>query len=333
MLKNLFIIGLFDSFKDKHSALKNYEKRLHKYQEDEADTLIDIGVIYLEEDQIEEALKSFKEALELYKKLEFIEGEAYTQNLIGDTYIANQNLNKALNHYEKSLKLYSSMRSPLYKDLQEKIDIVLSIQEENKSQESSEEVTRSPKNHDFEGKDESERVSGEISVIDDLDSEWTDNTSPKGSSISKYELDSKRLGSKLEEVIQMLEDVDMYETCSHEKDPINYLKEAYINSELIDDKKGKATIGLLIGDVLLKNGEADKALRSFKDSYEIFNENNDKKGKALSLLLIGSVCYLLDDQKTMYNVFKKSLRIFNKLGDKKGESVAIELINTLYEGQ
>jgi len=333
MLKNLLITGIFDSFKDKNSALKNYEKRLHKYQEDEADTLIDIGVIYLEEEQIDEALKSFQEALELYKKLEFVEGEAYTENLIGDTYIANQNLTKALKHYEKSLKLYSSMKSPLYQDIQEKIDMVLSLQEEYKSQDNSGEVTSSPKNQYFKKEEEIEKSSGEISGIDDLESPGPDDISPKASKISKYDLDSKRLGSKLEEVIQMLENVDMYETYSHEKDPINYLKEAYVNSELIDDKTGKATIGLLIGDVLLKKGEANKALRSFKDSLEIFNEDNDEKGEALSLLLIGSVCYLLDDKKTMYNVFKKSLKIFNRLGDKKGESVAIDLINTLYKGQ
>ncbi|MDI6643421.1 MAG: tetratricopeptide repeat protein [Methanobacteriaceae archaeon] len=332
MLKNLFIIGIFDSFKDKSSALKNYEKRLHKYQEDEADTLIDIGVIYLEEEQIDEALKSFKEALDLYKKLKFVEGEAYTENLIGDTYIANQNLTEALKHYEKSLKLYSDMESPLYNDLQEKIDMVLSLQEENKSQEILEEVSISPKNQDFEREEDMEESSGEISGIEELESAEIDNILPNSSNISKYDLDSKKLGSKLERVIQMLENVDMYETYSHEKDPINYLKDAYVNSELIDDKTGKATIGLLIGDVLLKKGEADKALQTFKESFEIFNENNDEKGEALSLLLIGSVSYLLNDKKTMYNVFKKSLEIFNKLNDKKGESVAIDLINTLYKG-
>ncbi len=117
----MLLIGIFDTFRGKNGALKNYKKRLDEYREHEADILIDIGVIYLEDNQIEEALTKFKEAQEVYEKLQFPEGEAYTQNLIGDTYLTNRNLEKALKHYQKSFKIYSSLKSPLKNELFEKI--------------------------------------------------------------------------------------------------------------------------------------------------------------------------------------------------------------------
>ena len=328
MLKNLAILGIFDSFEDKNSALKNYEKRLHEYQEHEADTLIDIGVIYLEDNQIEEALGYFKEAQEVYEKLQFPEGEAYTQNLIGDTYLTNRNLEKALKHYQKSFKIYSSLKSPLSDDIQEKLDDVLSLQEYKRSMKNNIK-TKNPL-HDKDKEIEEELA--QIPKTEDLKDEESYIIYPSRSTIPRDAIDYEKLGAKLDDVIKILENVHMYETYSQEKDPITYLKDAYVNSELIGDKTGKATIGLLIGDVLLKRGESDKALKTFKDSFNIFHENNDEKGEALSLLLMGSVCYVLNDQETMYKVFKKSVGIFKRLDDQEGESVAINLINTLYSG-
>ncbi|MDI6643420.1 MAG: tetratricopeptide repeat protein [Methanobacteriaceae archaeon] len=121
MWKVIILIGILDSFRGKHGSLKNYKKRLEEYREHEADTLIDMGVIYLEDEKVPEALERFKDALKLYQKLQFTEGEAYTQNLIGDTYLTSRDLDRALKHYQESFKLYTSIRSPLKNELLEKI--------------------------------------------------------------------------------------------------------------------------------------------------------------------------------------------------------------------
>ncbi|MGC9516345.1 MAG: tetratricopeptide repeat protein [Methanomicrobiales archaeon] len=337
MWKNMLILGIFDSLKGKNSVLKNYEKKLHEYQEHEADTLIDIGVLHLEDEQIEKALENFNEALKLYRKLEFPEGEAYTQNLIGDSYLTKHKLKLALNHYQKSFDIYYSIQSPLMEDIQEKINDIADLQEYKKSQTNQvpkkniEDLKKQRKQLFDEIKQESVEDFENMVKIPDSESKININQVNTSSGKNKSEIDFESLSVKLEDVIKMLENVDMYDPYSNDDNPINYLKDAYLNAELIDDKTGKATIGLLIGDILLKKGETSKALKSFKDSFNIFHENKDQKGEALCLLLIGSVCYVLDDQKTMYGVFKKSLGIFKKLDDHKGESVAIELINTLYK--
>ena len=105
----------------KKGALKHYQQKLHQYQEQEAETLIDIGVIFLEEDQGEKALKHFQDALKTYKKLEYPEGEAFTHDLIGDTYLTTRNITKALQHYQDSFKIYASLKSPLKNEIFDKI--------------------------------------------------------------------------------------------------------------------------------------------------------------------------------------------------------------------
>ena len=54
----LLILGFMDVFTgSKKGSLKYYEKKLHEFQEQEAETLIDIGVIYLEKNDIEKCFK------------------------------------------------------------------------------------------------------------------------------------------------------------------------------------------------------------------------------------------------------------------------------------
>ena len=43
-------IGVIDSLKQKGS-LKHYEEKLHEYQENEADVLIDIGLLYYKDEK------------------------------------------------------------------------------------------------------------------------------------------------------------------------------------------------------------------------------------------------------------------------------------------
>ncbi|MCK9151621.1 tetratricopeptide repeat protein [Methanobacterium alcaliphilum] len=115
------IIGFMDSIRGKKGSMKHYKNKLLHFKEQEAETHIDIGVIYLEDENPEKALKHFYEALKMYKNLHSIEGEAFVHNLLGDLYISMRNPSKAIMHYQDSFKLYASMKSPLKNELFSKI--------------------------------------------------------------------------------------------------------------------------------------------------------------------------------------------------------------------
>ena len=118
---HLNLLSIFDFLRDDRSALRHYKKKLHEYQEHEAEVLIDIGVIYLDRREVERAVRNFKEALETYRKLKFPEGVAYASELLGDSLMSLREFDRAMEHYSEALSIYSDLNPPLEEELREKI--------------------------------------------------------------------------------------------------------------------------------------------------------------------------------------------------------------------
>lgn len=121
-------IGSIDKLKQKGS-LQHYKKRLKKYQENEADILIDMGILCSNEEKYDESIKYLKQAQRTYYKLNYTEGRAFVFDLIGDVYLSMREMDKALDYYKKSFQMYASIRSPLKSDELEKIKEVEDIKE------------------------------------------------------------------------------------------------------------------------------------------------------------------------------------------------------------
>lgn len=99
-----------ETFKDKKS-LKYYQKKLTKIRKSEAKTFIDIGMVYLEDNQPDNALKYYKKAKLIYNDINDDKGTAFTYDIIGDAYLTERNFQKAIMSYQESFKIYGSMRS------------------------------------------------------------------------------------------------------------------------------------------------------------------------------------------------------------------------------
>ncbi|MCK9151620.1 tetratricopeptide repeat protein [Methanobacterium alcaliphilum] len=306
MQQIISVLGLMDSFRGKNSALKNYEKKLAEYQEQEAEVLIDIGVIYLEDEKSEKALKHFQEALKTYEKLEFSEGEAFTHDLIGDTYLSDRDAQGALKHYQMALDIYSDINSPLKEDMAEKIN-------------------------DVHGIEKSLGIKTKTSPSENKKHKHikTENSSEFKPSHEKFTTNIEKIAEKLEESIMLMENAKLYAEYYKETKTTAYLEEALNTADIIEDHDGQGTINLMMGDIILRNENTNDALNHFKKAYSIFNKAENEKGEAISLLLIGAVYFILDRKKDMYTVFKDSINLFQVLGDKKGESVAKSLISML----
>jgi len=318
----LLILGFMDAFTgSKKGSLKYYEKKLHEFQEQEAETLIDIGVIYMEKDDTENALKSFNEALISYQKIEYGEGEAYTYDLIGDTYLTTRNTLNALSNYEKALEIYSSIDSSLEDEMKEKIEEVRQIHDsmEIDSDSSNFDENFSPDRDYFEGDYFDE------STLSDLDK--TKEITNVSNNSDWIPLDE--LADKLKDPIMLLENSDSYSTYYEDSKDMEYLKEALSAAEVIEDTGGQGTLHLMIGDNDLRKENTSKALDNFNEAHKIFRKNKNQKGEAVSLLLMGAVFFVIDEKEEMYQVFKDSLNIFHELNDKNGENIAIDLIGML----
>ena len=141
----------------------------------------------------------------------------------------------------------------------------------------------------------------------------------------------KKIAKKLEESIMLLENSDTYSIYYKDSkdDGMEYLKEALLTAEVIDDTEGQATLHLMIGDNDLKDKNTSQALNHFDQARKIFEKNNNKKGKAIAMLLMGAVFFVLDEKEEMYDLFKNSFNLFHDINYKQGENVAKDLLGML----
>ncbi|WP_269899436.1 tetratricopeptide repeat protein [Methanothermobacter thermautotrophicus] len=275
------------------SALRHYKKKLHEYQEHEAEVLIDIGVIYLDRGELERAVRNFEEALETYRKLKFPEGVAYASELLGDSLMALREFDRAMEHYSEALSIYSDLNPPLAEELREKIYEAGKIREALTSREP-------PEEESCEEPSESPGLGSETMAV-------------------------FRFSDRLVELLEGFEDYAVW----WENRDIEVLEDNLESARVIRDRPTEGLLNLLIGRYHLEEGEIYEALKFIKRATRIFRDAGDSRGAAVSLVIMGVILFIMDERENLYTVFKEALEIFRSLEMGEAESVTMKIINTL----
>jgi len=309
-----------NSFQDQLSALEKYEKKVYEYRLKEANILLAIGEIYLDEDDPEKALENLQEAKKLYQKIEYSAEEAYTQDLIGDCYRAISNISKAIKHYEKAFKIYSDwgyLQKNEIKDKIQKLKKIDSILKKNQKVKTSfsaievkptESTYHRPYKSNFQ-KDGKDKIN-----------------SGAGKPLEK---DSEELTDRLDELVMLLDQSGLYSIYSKDPNSIEIFKEALKTAEVIEDWNTQGILHLMLGDSKLKKKNTEDALKHFNQALEMFKKNSNEKGEAIALLLMGAVFFFIDREEEMYKILRNSLQILKEYNHKKEENLALELIKLL----
>ncbi|WP_238374219.1 tetratricopeptide repeat protein [Methanothermobacter thermautotrophicus] len=289
----LNLLSIFESLRDDRSALRHYKKKLHEYQEHEAEVLIDIGVIYLDRGELERAVRNFEEALETYRKLKFPEGVAYASELLGDSLMALREFDRAMEHYSEALSIYSDLNPPLAEELREKIYEAGKIREALTTQEPPEEESCE---------------------------EPSENPGLGSETVAVF-----RFSDRLVELLEGFED---YAVCWENRD-IEVLEDNLESAGVIRDRQTEGLLNILIGRYHLEEGEIYEALKFIKRATRIFRDAGDSRGAAVSLVIMGVILFIMDERENLYKVFKEALEIFRSLEMGEAESVTMKIINTL----
>ncbi|WBF08304.1 tetratricopeptide repeat protein [Methanothermobacter thermautotrophicus] len=293
MMFHLNLLSIFDSLRNDRSALRHYKKKLHEYQEHEAEVLIDIGVIYLDRGELERAVRNFEEALETYRKLKFPEGVAYASELLGDSLMALREFDRAMEHYSEALSIYSDLNPPLAEELREKIYEAGKIREALTSREP-------PEEESCEEPSESPGLGSETMAV-------------------------FRFSDRLVELLEGFEDYAVW----WENRDIEVLEDNLESARVIRDRPTEGLLNLLIGRYHLEEGEIYEALKFIKRATRIFRDAGDSRGAAVSLVIMGVILFIMDERENLYTVFKEALEIFRSLEMGEAESVTMKIINTL----
>lgn len=312
-------IGVLDNLKQKGS-LKYYKEKLHEYQENEADVLIDMGLLYYEDEKYEESLYHLKKAAKIYASLYEIENEAFTHDLIGDVYLSMREMDKAIERYQNSFELYSTARSSMKDELFEKIreanDIKEAIElasEDKIDEELEEEYSETP------AEDNNLRENNDVIPSDIVKKE-------KNNCYLNYD----KISLKVEEIMKIIKrKYNIKEPSKTEYESGYFQKRVYEAHKNGDNEKEVAMLQVLSNYCMIEN-KPFSALQNLKTAFEISHETGDKKGEAITLLLLGIEYYLLGKENKIYDVFKKSLILFKEIKFKNGEKIAMDIINILY---
>ena len=308
-------IGSIATIKRKGS-LNYYKKRLKEYQENEADVLIDMGVLCLKEERFKEALYYLKNARQIYSSLHEKEGEAFVLDLIGDTYLSTRQIDIALAEYQNSFRIYSSIKSPIKNEMFDKIREVEDIKEA------------------IELADNENSGIEEEFDYNEVDEETVDNTPDEEEYLEDTKhpctLNYEKIAPKLEKLMNIIKKRYAVNEYLENEYEINYIRKSIVEAHKNLEKEKEAVLFMLMGNFFIKEGKTYSALQNFKDSFNLFYEVGNDEGKGFSLLLLGVVYYILGKEDKIYGIFKESISIFEDLNDIKGKSAAIDLINTLY---
>lgn len=83
------------------------------------------------------------------------------------------------------------------------------------------------------------------------------------SSEPEESIDYIKLGTRLDDIIVLLDESAVYGTYQKYENPMFHLEEAYQMASSIDDKKGEAALLLIMGDVSLKAEKKPKKSPGF----------------------------------------------------------------------
>ncbi|OQX28642.1 MAG: hypothetical protein B0D92_07910, partial [Spirochaeta sp. LUC14_002_19_P3] len=99
-----------EEFKDAETMYRRYLNLLNENQrEDYADAIDALGVILGKRGKLDEALKYFREALDIYRELGERSGEAVCLGNIGLIFYNRGELNNAMKHYREALDIYRKL--------------------------------------------------------------------------------------------------------------------------------------------------------------------------------------------------------------------------------
>lgn len=304
-------IGVIDKIKEKGS-LKQYARKLHHYQENEADVLIDMGLLYFEDEKYDESLYHLKKAANIYQSLYELESEAFVNDLMGDVYLSTREMDNALNRYRKAFKLYSSAKSKMKDEILEKIKEVEDIKEAI-------ELANAEKMEEFSEFSFTQEEKMDDSEIDD----------GKKLTYTCY-LNYERISSTMEKIMKLLGKKYKIKEPSKAEYESGYFQKSIFDTHKDGNINKEAVMLLILSNFLMKENKPFSAMQNLKTAFDLSHQSGYKELEAYSLLFLGIVYYLLGKEKKIYGIFKNSIRIFKEIKYKEGENIAIDIINTLY---
>jgi CHAT domain-containing protein/tetratricopeptide (TPR) repeat protein len=303
-----------------NQALQIAQKSGNRYEE--AGFINNIGNVYLEFNEFQNAIEQYTKALEIWRSINNKKEEAGTLSNLGLVYEGLSDNQKAIQYFIQALDLSQKTENRhielrVHKEL---ADLYKKINEPQKAIDHYNYVLLFYKTTD-----------------DYTDQAFTlGNIGSLYSSLKQYEKALDFYGQSLQ-IYQTLKDLDnqimtitrigyLYEKRGLHRDSLNYFKQALHLLRQVGNRDREAEALLRIGKTYEKLEENQNALEAYTQMLKVARAIGDRQREAEALENIGRINRLLGIKEKASNAFKELIKLRTITKDRAGEASAIFLL-------
>jgi len=295
-------------------------------REGEAVTLNNIGVIYDNLFEYEQALVYYQQALPIQQEIGDRQGEAATLNYIGGVYQDLSDYEQALAYYQQALPIWREIGNRageamtltgigmVYHALSDYKQALLYFEQ---GLEIAQEIGDRP--------GEAMTLTG-IGLVYHALSDYEQALAYFQQALGIF----REIGDREGEAMTLSNIGLAYYALSDYERALAYYQQALPIQQKIGDRRMGATTLIYIGGVYQALSDYEQALAYFQQALGIFREIGDRGGEAATLNGIGLVYHDLSDYEQALAYYQQALTIWREIGRRAGEAMTLTGIGMVY---
>jgi CHAT domain-containing protein/tetratricopeptide (TPR) repeat protein len=332
----------------------------------EADRLLNQGLQQYQNSQFESALKTWQQALTIYREIKNRQGEGQSLGNLGATYIFLRKYDKAIEYHLQHLEIARESKDSFgagnalgnlgiaYYFLRKYDKAIeyhlqhLEIVKESKDLLVKERVIEhlgttydAIGNHEkaieyhlqnLEIKKQIGDRKGEGNLLNKLGSSYGNLGQPqKGIDFFLQALVvQKQIGDRKGESNSLINLGLAYKSLGQYEKAIDYYQESLKICKEINDLNGKGDSLVGLGNVYNYLGQYEKAIDYYQQSLKVYKGIDDLNGKAESLIGLGDVYNYLGQYENAIDYYQQSLKIYKGIDDLNGEAASLNNLGNTY---
>jgi CHAT domain-containing protein/Tfp pilus assembly protein PilF len=308
-----------------HEALELYRKAADR--NGEADTLNNLGLVYLSLGETRKALDKLNEALPISREVGDRRGEADTLNNLGLVYQSLGETRKALDKLNEAL--------PIRREVGDRSGEAITLNNLGSVYRLLGELQKAldKLNEALLIKREVGDRSGEAITLTNLGLVYRSlGEMQKALEVYNEALLIKReLGDRGSEAVILSNLGVVYSILGEPQKALDKYNEALAIGREVGDRRGEAITLNNLGWIYRSLGELQKALDKLNEALPIKREVGDRSGEAVTLTNLGMVYRLMGETQKALEQFNEALPIIRGVGDRKVEANILHNIGTVFQ--
>jgi CHAT domain-containing protein/tetratricopeptide (TPR) repeat protein len=300
-----------------HEALELYRRA--SYRNGEADTLQNIGLVYLALGETQKALDKFNEGLLIRRAIGDRKGEAIALSSIGEAYRTSRELQKALEKYNEALPIRREVgdRRGEAITLNNIGTVYLALGETQKAIEKH--IEALPIRREVGDRRGEAITLANIGRVYHLLGETQKALEKFNAALPIFQ----GLGNRREEAVTLQNIGGVYQSLGETQKALEKYNEALPISRTIGDRTGEVVMLNTIGQVYQSLGETQKALEKHNEALPISRMIGDRSSEAVTLLGFGAIYQSLGETQKALEKYNEALLLMREVGNRYEEGVAL----------